>query len=239
VNRRNVVRLGLLAGVGATGALTFRPGAEAKGKRISAERVLNRIRRFAQPLAIPEPLTPVRRSESADYYQITMRPALKEFVPGVPTEVWGYNGRVPGPTIEAQRGRSRSHRNRPAGCLHNGPGLPVDDPVAVLPFEPQMTGAPRLRGGDAHQRIARGEHRRDGVVLLQSSRLRRAARAVGHGHRTDQAPHRHSGLPAVRTTQQLVSTSDTAATINACTGVPPRQSDIGHVPSRRHRRGSS
>jgi FtsP/CotA-like multicopper oxidase with cupredoxin domain len=145
VNRRNLARLGLIAGAGASGALFFRPGAEAKGKRVSAERVLNRIQRFAQPLAIPKPLTPVRRTENTDYYQITMQRALKEFVPGVSTEVWGYNGQVPGPTLEVQRGRRvvvrhinalpRRHPTRgyvPATSvhLHGAPNRPQYDGYA-------------------------------------------------------------------------------------------------------------
>jgi len=38
------------------------------------------------------------------YYTIEMRPAIHQFIPGVKTPVWTYNGTVPGPTIRARIG---------------------------------------------------------------------------------------------------------------------------------------
>lgn len=38
------------------------------------------------------------------YYTVEMKPGLHEFIPGVKTPVWAYNGIVPGPTIRARIG---------------------------------------------------------------------------------------------------------------------------------------
>jgi len=41
----------------------------------------------------------------ADFYDITMRRAKAPILPGQMTEIWGYNGLFPGPTIVAMRGQ--------------------------------------------------------------------------------------------------------------------------------------
>ena len=107
MNRRDAVRLGLITGVTAAGVTLFHSNPVAGAGGASADNVLARIRRFREPLYVPVPLTPVRRSETVDYYQITQQRALQEFVPGLSTEVWGYNGLVPGPTTVAERPRCR------------------------------------------------------------------------------------------------------------------------------------
>ncbi|MFM1767752.1 MAG: hypothetical protein RJA22_281 [Verrucomicrobiota bacterium] len=38
------------------------------------------------------------------YYSLEMRESVHEFIPGVPTPVWAYNGIVPGPTFKARMG---------------------------------------------------------------------------------------------------------------------------------------
>jgi spore coat protein A len=47
----------------------------------------------------------VRRDATTDYYEIVQRETVAEILPGVRTRIWGYNGSLPGPTIEAHRGR--------------------------------------------------------------------------------------------------------------------------------------
>ncbi|WP_232664912.1 multicopper oxidase family protein [Pseudonocardia sp. TRM90224] len=68
---------------------------------------------FTRPLPIPDVLAPVRSDAEGDHYEITQRAAQAELLPGLPTEVWGYNGTFPGPTIVSQRGRPTivTHRN--------------------------------------------------------------------------------------------------------------------------------
>jgi hypothetical protein len=59
--------------------------------------------RFRLALPIPEVLSPVRRDATTDYYEITQRETSVEILPGMRTRIWRYNGRFPGPTIEAPR----------------------------------------------------------------------------------------------------------------------------------------
>jgi FtsP/CotA-like multicopper oxidase with cupredoxin domain len=63
------------------------------------------IPRFQVSLPIPPVLRPARIDATADYYEITQREAQVEILPGLRTEVWGYDGMFPGPTIKARRGR--------------------------------------------------------------------------------------------------------------------------------------
>jgi spore coat protein A, manganese oxidase len=60
---------------------------------------------FITRLAVPPVLRPVRSDATTDYYEMTLRPAQAEILPGVRTTVWGYEGIFPGPTISAARGR--------------------------------------------------------------------------------------------------------------------------------------
>jgi FtsP/CotA-like multicopper oxidase with cupredoxin domain len=60
---------------------------------------------FGVPLPIPPLLQPVRRDATTDYYELTQRAGRAEILPAVDTEIWGYNGVFPGPTIVSTRGR--------------------------------------------------------------------------------------------------------------------------------------
>jgi spore coat protein A len=69
---------------------------------------------FQVPLPLPAVLAPVRRDATTDYYEITQQVARAEILPGLSTEIWGYNGTFPGPTIVSNRGRRTvvSHTNQ-------------------------------------------------------------------------------------------------------------------------------
>src|SRR4029453_5381317 len=60
---------------------------------------------FRVPLPIQKVLCPVLSDSSADYYELTQEEAWIEIIPGLHTQVWGYNGTFPGPTIKARRER--------------------------------------------------------------------------------------------------------------------------------------
>ncbi|MEZ0066276.1 spore coat protein A [Streptacidiphilus sp. MAP12-20] len=70
-------------------------------------------KKYTVPLPLPSVLQPVRTDGTSDYYEITARPGLARLVPGHDTEVWGYQGVFPGPTIESRSGRRTvvTHRN--------------------------------------------------------------------------------------------------------------------------------
>jgi spore coat protein A, manganese oxidase len=63
------------------------------------------VESFRVPLPVPPVLEPVRTDGSADHYEVTQRAARQEILSGLKTEVWGYDGSFPGPTIEAKRNR--------------------------------------------------------------------------------------------------------------------------------------
>jgi spore coat protein A len=60
---------------------------------------------FTVPFATPEVLQPVARTASTDYYIVTQKQVSAQVLPGLHTDVWGYNGLVPGPTIMNMQGR--------------------------------------------------------------------------------------------------------------------------------------
>lgn len=64
---------------------------------------------FVDALPIPRYLGPLERNRHFTYYEVTMREFFYQMHSELnPTKVWGYEGQVPGPVIEAQRGE----------CLH-------------------------------------------------------------------------------------------------------------------------
>jgi spore coat protein A, manganese oxidase len=55
---------------------------------------------FKVSLPIPPTLKPVRRGADTDYYEMTQSAERQDILPGLKTEVWGYDGMFPGPTVE-------------------------------------------------------------------------------------------------------------------------------------------
>jgi spore coat protein A len=101
LNRRDLVKLSVLGA--AALALPLERVVRAKSiSRIAASKL---PRPFSVPFATPSVLAPVRRDDTTDYYEITQRPAVVQFLPGVNTPVFTYNGTVPGPTIQVEQGR--------------------------------------------------------------------------------------------------------------------------------------
>ena len=61
---------------------------------------------FKVPLPIPPVKKPVRTDAAADYYRVVQRKARLEILPGLKTEVMGYDGLLPGPTFDVRSGRT-------------------------------------------------------------------------------------------------------------------------------------
>jgi len=82
---------------------------------------------------VPPVLRPVRRDDTTDYYEVTQRAGAAGILPGAPTEIWGFEGIAPGPTIHARRGRRVvvRHTNRlevpTVVHLHGGATPPDSD----------------------------------------------------------------------------------------------------------------
>ncbi len=61
---------------------------------------------FKVPLPIPPVKKPVRSEAGVDYYRVVQRKASLEILPGLTTEVLGYDGLLPGPTFDVRSGRT-------------------------------------------------------------------------------------------------------------------------------------
>ncbi|RVX41200.1 spore coat protein A [Nonomuraea polychroma] len=78
----------------------------------SAGSLLRSTARLPEPFTVPLPIPPVLRPSSAGVYEITQRVGQAEILPGLRTQVWGYNGIFPGPTIVSRRGHKTVVRHR-------------------------------------------------------------------------------------------------------------------------------
>jgi spore coat protein A len=173
LSRRQLIRLGLVGGVGLllpAGAVACTNGIVASGgannsAQGSAGTVLKSAARLPEPFTVPLPVPPVlapaRRDDSTDYYEITQKVGQAAILPGLKTEIWGYNGIFPGPTIVSRRGRRTvvRHRNElgvPVVVhLHGGKTPPEHDgyPTDLILPVGGWTGGHAEHGG----RISQGE----------------------------------------------------------------------------------
>ncbi|MDY7012920.1 MAG: multicopper oxidase family protein [Cyanobacteriota bacterium] len=103
ITRRDAIRMGLLGGAGLLLPYSYQPSARAQFSP--------QIPRFELPFRRLPLLEPERSDRTTDYYQIVMRKAQVEILPGTTTEIWGYNGISPGPLIR-QLGGKRSRGGR-------------------------------------------------------------------------------------------------------------------------------
>ena len=96
-------RRGLLAATGGAVVLTA-CGQEAKPAQ--AGELLRSKAKLPAPFQVPLPVPPVKkptRSDAkADYYRVVQRKASLEILPGLKTEVMGYDGLFPGPTFDRE-----------------------------------------------------------------------------------------------------------------------------------------
>ncbi len=123
LTRRDLLRAGL-----ALGAATLIPG--TRSSATSSDVVLEP---FVDPLPIPQVLPPrTAVVPGAHFYEIRMQEFKQKLHRDLPpTTVWGYEGRFPGPTIEAQRNvpvfvRWVNELRDPSGALRTTHYLPVD-----------------------------------------------------------------------------------------------------------------
>jgi spore coat protein A, manganese oxidase len=193
LTRREVLRL--VGGVAVLGSL-----ASACGHPSSTGALVRSKARLPEPFSVPLPLPrvlePVRRDRTTDYYEITQRPARLEILPGLSTEVWGYDGSFPGPTIRSRSGRRVvvRHRNElPAPVsvhLHGGKTPPESDgyPTDLVLPAGGWTGA---GGHDGHGAGTHSQGAKDYVYPLEQP----AATLWYHDHRMDfTGPQVYHGL---------------------------------------------
>lgn len=138
LTRREMLKLSLLGS-----AALFLPVQRAAQTQIS---IRNRLpesalpKPFRTPFTVPPVAKPVYKSATTDYYRMTMRNSKVEILPGLQTEIWGYEATTPGPTIVADKGRevvvrhtneirNRNHRWTSVH-LHGNASLPQYDGYA-------------------------------------------------------------------------------------------------------------
>jgi spore coat protein A len=115
LSRRELLRVGLAAGIGLGVGIPFATGvggSTSTGNLLRSTAPLPPA--FTGPLPVPAVLRPVRSTADTDFYEITQRRAIASIIPGPGTEIWGYEGTFPGPTILSRRGRRTvvTHTNR-------------------------------------------------------------------------------------------------------------------------------
>src|SRR5918998_2155225 len=111
-SRREFLKLGLAGGMalalpfGASACSGPGEGSTGKGSTGTLLRSRARLPRpFTVPLPVPKVLKPVRSDAGGDHYEVVQKAGRQEILPGLKTEVWGYDGAFPGPTVEARSGR--------------------------------------------------------------------------------------------------------------------------------------
>lgn len=150
---------------------------------------------FERPLPIPPVLQPAAQDESTDFYAVTQRSATAEVLTGFSTEIWGYDGIFPGPTIEARRGRTvqiDQTNDLPVPVvvhLHGGVTPPASDGYPtdmIMPLDPRHA---------AHQHVHAGGDVSYGVRTYTYPNVQRAATLWYHDHRMDfTGPQVYRGL---------------------------------------------
>ena len=191
ISRRRVLAgaLGLSAGglLGVGGCAS--PSAGQTARLLRSEAPLPE--RFVAEFVVPTVKTPVSETAGRTAYEIVQRSARLEILPGLATEVMGYDGLLPGPTIRARRGEkvAVTHHNElflpTVVHLHGGhtsaesDGYPTD---LLLPAREVTgtvsTGHPHLTGA-ASGRVLEGSR----SYVYQNEQP--AATLWYHDHRMD------------------------------------------------------
>ena len=179
--RREILQFASLSGTGLwleSGCFRRRPEARLLASRAPLPKP------FEALLPIPPALRPVRAEATTNFYEVTVRPATARILPGLDTEIWGYGGIFPGPTVEAQAGKRISLRLRNSlpvpivNHLHGGRTAPESDGYPTDLILP-AGGFPSSHMHDPRANIREGE--REYVYLNEQ----RAATLWYHDHRMD------------------------------------------------------
>jgi spore coat protein A, manganese oxidase len=196
ISRRKLLKLGAMAGAGLAlplGTLSIPAGRMAASASVRSPSV----EPFVAPLPIPSVLEPKRTDSSVDYYEITQRVGSQEILPGLKTEVWGYEGIFPGPTIEATSGRRvviRQWNELPVPVsthLHGGKTPPESDGYPTDLILPKGHGS---RPSTHTQHGSMGGHSHDFKDYVYPNE-QRAATLWYHDHHMDfTGPQVYKGL---------------------------------------------
>jgi spore coat protein A len=75
------------------------------------------------PLKLPPDAVPLKQDGGVDYYEMHVKDAQQQVLPGAMTTIWGFDGEWPGPTIHAMLGRKVALK------IFND--LPVDERITI------------------------------------------------------------------------------------------------------------
>jgi FtsP/CotA-like multicopper oxidase with cupredoxin domain len=91
-SRREVLKLGAAAaGAALGGGMASRARADGSPPRSPT------FRPFQVAMPVPRDVEPV--TPGGNFFEVHMKRAWTEIIPGIPTEIWGYDGLYPGPTL--------------------------------------------------------------------------------------------------------------------------------------------
>ncbi|NUR97598.1 MAG: multicopper oxidase domain-containing protein [Kribbellaceae bacterium] len=106
----NLSRRGFLTVAGGTGAALALTSCGQEAKPAQAGELLRSKAKLPAPFQVPLPIPPTKKplktDAKADYYQVVQRKASVEILPGLKTEIMGYDGLLPGPTFDVRSGRT-------------------------------------------------------------------------------------------------------------------------------------
>ncbi|MEV8417639.1 multicopper oxidase family protein [Streptomyces niveus] len=190
ISRRALLRAGAAGAVGVgigTPLLVAGTGTDSTGRLLRSERPLPAA--FTRRLTIPPVLKPIRSDAYGDHYRIVQTAAAASIIRGATTEIWGYNGTFPGPTIESRRGRPAivTHVNRlPVPTvvhLHGGRTPASSDGYPIDFVYPEDTGHHGGHGGHGGHSMVGDTTRGSRTYTFPLDQ--RAATLWYHDHRMD------------------------------------------------------
>ncbi|MBD2124784.1 multicopper oxidase family protein [Trichocoleus sp. FACHB-262] len=127
--RRDVLKFGAIAG----GSLLLPLGLQKRSYAGNAGSP--NVTRFSLPFRSAPVLNPVRSDATTDYYQIRVNKTRVNIIPGLSTEVFSYNGTVPGPTIKQRKDRQSVVR-----FVNDSIGTPTSTHLHGMASLPQYDG---------------------------------------------------------------------------------------------------
>jgi spore coat protein A, manganese oxidase len=200
MSRGEFLKLGLVAGAVlvlplGTSACSFRSNEGSTGSLLRSQ--ARPPQPFQVPLPVPPVLKPVHSIADADYYEMTQKIGKADILTGVKTEVWGYEGIFPGPTIESRSGRRivvRQINGLPVPVsthLHGGRTPPESDGFPTDLILPEGYPSPAGHGHSGEAGWSFHEGSREYSYPLEQ----RASTLWYHDHRMDfTAPQVWRGL---------------------------------------------
>ncbi len=199
MSRGKFLKLGLMGS--AMLVLPFGASACSGSREGSTGNLLRSEARLPRPFRVPLPVSPVLEpaysDANADYYEMTQKVGQADILPGLKTEVWGYEGIFPGPTVESRGGREtvvRQTNELPVPVsthLHGGRTPPESDgfPTDLILPEGHSSHARHGHSGEVGWSFHRGS--KEYVYPLEQ----RAMTLWYHDHRMDfTAPQVWRGL---------------------------------------------